>query len=769
MIERRLITIHGIVQGVGFRPFVMNVARTLELRGSVRNDSEGVLLDFEGDAAAFDRLIDRIARNAPPLSRIESIATASAEVVPHHDLRIIASDTNGERQVQVTPDAATCDACIAELFDAGNRRYRHPFISCTDCGPRLTISHDAPYDRERTTMAHYVICTDCRREYEDPFDRRFHAQTIACSSCGPTLRFEAPSHVSLGDIALCDAVAALRHGATIAVKGIGGYHLACSAVDADAVHRLRARKRREAKPFAVMVKDLAAAHGLCVLTDAEAALLRTSMRPIVLLEKRPETLGISPALDALAPTNRRLGVMLPYSPVHHLLLADFGAPLVMTSGNLSDEPIAIDDADAQERLHGIADAFLVHDRTISTRCDDSVVRVVRRQSAFVRRSRGAAPAALAITPALPAPVLAVGGHLKNTFCLARGGHAFLSHHIGDLENVAAYRALTESIEFYERLLGVEPAVVAHDMHPDYLSTRLAHELNASEHIGVQHHHAHVASCLAEHSQREPVLGIVFDGAGYGSDGAVWGGEFLLADQTSYERLAHLEYVPLPGGDAAARQPWRMAVSHLLRAYGGDVGAGPLPFAAEVAAAQIDILTRMLRARVQSPPTSSVGRLFDAVASLAGIRHVAQYEAQAAMELEAMADPTEHATYPFDVNATSDGWTIDVRPLIRGIMHDVARKRTPAHIAAAFHNAVRDFTVDVAERVRRRTHVRRAALTGGVFQNALLSDLIAGALEQRGFDVLLHRQVPCNDGGIALGQALVAARTCHAATRTAVCA
>ena len=763
MVVRRVIAVRGLVQGVGFRPFAYSLASDLALRGLVRNDATGVVLDLEGESDAIDRLVQRMSSEQPPLAFVESISTSAAPLVPHRDLRIAASEGDGERSALVSPDAATCDRCIDELFDPANRRHLHPFISCTHCGPRLTIVTSVPYDRVRTTMDRFAMCETCAREYGDPADRRFHAQPIACWTCGPALTFACrpDDQGVVGRAAIEAAAAALDRGEIVAVKGLGGYHLACDGTDAQTVLRLRARKHREAKPFAIMVRNIKTVRALCHVNDAEAALLCGPMRPIVLLQRHAGAAENGLAIDAIAPNSRQLGVMLPYTPVHHLLLAASGRALVMTSGNRADEPIATDDRDAFNRLGAIADAFLVHDRPIATRCDDSVTRVLRGAPVFIRRSRGAAPRSLPLARPVPVPVLAVGGHLKNTFCLLKGSRAFLSHHIGDLENADAYRALANGIAHYRALFDAAPGVIAHDLHPDYLSSRLAAELECAEHMAVQHHHAHVASCLAEHGHSGPAIGVVFDGAGLGADHAVWGGEFLLADEVGYRRMAHLGYVGLPGGDAAARQPWRMAAAHLWNAYDGDID-GVRPGLEEAAgAARWRMVLQMLEHGTRCPPTSSMGRLFDAVASLADVRHAAQYEGQAAMELEALADPTERSSYPAELLDGDDGWVVDTRPLIRGVVDDIARGHGAARIAGAFHNAVRDVTTQVAERIRDHTGVATVALTGGVFQNVLLTSRIAEALEQRSFEVLIHRLVPCNDGGLSLGQAVIAGHTCLA--------
>lgn len=751
MSERCVVAVDGVVQGVGFRPYVHQLATSLNLRGLVRNDSAGVLVELEGDHAAIGRFLQVLRAAPPPLAAIDTISVLPGRSGSYAGFTIAASDLRPIASTPISPDVATCADCLQELLDPANRRYRYPFINCTHCGPRFTVVHAAPYDRARTSMAQFVMCDACRREYEDPGDRRFHAQPIACSDCGPSLRYREASGSAddlPGELALRAASAALRAGRVVAIKGIGGYHLSCDALNQGAVERLRARKHREEKPFAVMARDLDAARALAQVSDADAELLACSARPIVLVRK-----GAASALAAAVARGSDLyGVMLPYTPLHHLLLAEVGRPLVLTSGNRSEEPIAFEDVEALASLQGIADGFLLHDRPITTRCDDSVARVVSGSVVLIRRSRGYAPRPIRLGNPFPAPVLALGGHLKNTFCLGRGHHAFVSHHIGELDHPRAQAALREGVDHYRRLFDITPTVVGHDLHPEYHSTRLATRLGLPA-IPVQHHHAHVAACLAEHDISKPVLGVVFDGSGYGTDGAVWGGEFLLADGPRFERLAHLDYVGLPGGDAAVREPWRMAASHLWNAFGGDCDGHPI---LTRRAREWSVLRRMLERGFHAPPTSSVGRLFDAVASLAGIADTVQFEAQAAMRLEAVAEPDTKKTYPVELGHTGDALVVDTRPLIRAVVEDISRHRPVAEIAGAFHNAVRDLTVAVVARLSERTGVQRIALTGGVFQNALLLDRTRDALVSRGYDVLIHRRVPCNDGGLALGQAMVAA-------------
>ena len=711
-LQRRRLIVTGVVQGVGFRPFVHRLAARFELAGFVLNDSRGVVIEVEGSAAAVDAFADELRRDAPPLARVTSIAATKLDPLGEDGFRIAASRP-GAPQAMVPADAATCDDCLRELFDPEDRRHRYPFVNCTHCGPRLTITRAVPYDRENTTMSAFPMCAACRSEYEDPADRRFHAEPIACPACGPRL-----------DMPLEDAVAVLREGGVLAVKGLGGWHLACDAADDGAVARLRERKRRDEKPFAVMATHPGL---LCVLTPAAHAALRTPARPIVLMPRRPG----APVAAAVAPGCPWLGVMLPYTPLHHLLLHDFGGPLVMTSGNRSDEPIAVADDDARARLDPIADAFLGHDRPIHRRCEDSVTR----PGLVLRRSRGFAPGALALPVPAPRPIVAAGAELKGTFCVARGNEAFLSPHLGDLDREPAFRAFGEDLELYLSMLGVEPEAVACDMHPDYLSTRWAGDQGVPV-LEVQHHHAHAAACLAEHGETGPALALVFDGTGYGTDGTLWGGELLRCDLEGFERVAHLEPVPLPGGEAAIREPWRVAAAYLERA------GRPVPF------------ERWSRVReslkVNAPESSGMGRLFDAVAAVLGVRERVSYEGQAAIELEWLAGEVPAEPYACAV----EGGLIAGVDLVRAAHDDFAAGRPRTEVAAAFHEGVALAAAAVCEQA---ATPRTVVLSGGTFQNARLLASVRRGLEAVGFRVLAHRRVPPNDGGISFGQAAVAAR------------
>jgi hydrogenase maturation protein HypF len=757
MVERKVIEVRGMVQGVGFRPHVYSLASDLGLRGFTLNRGAHLVIDLEGEPAAMRAFVERLATAPPARASIERIDISAATPAFHRDLVIGASLDDGD-SIRVPLDTATCEACLAELYDPLNRRFRYPFINCRTCGPRFTIVTGVPYDRPRTTMSGFAMCADCRREYDDPADRRFHAQPIACPRCGPAL---SARDCRSGDIrrsgALQQAVETLAQGRIAAVKGLGGYHLACDATNEAAVLTLRARKRRDAKPFAVMVPPSAVASALRERGLASRA-LEDPARPIVLVDREALSDGFLTALTpAIAPGCPAIGLMLPYTPLHHLLLRDVGRPLVMTSGNTTDEPLAFEDDDAWTRLRGIADLFLTHDRPIRMRCDDSVVAATARVASPVRRSRGYAPAPLLLAEHAPEPVLAVGAHLKNTFCMLAGRQATLSHHVGDLGDAVSYASLADGVSHYSRLLGFRPAVVAHDLHPDYLSTRFAEGYPADLRIPVQHHHAHVLSCAAEHCIVDAVIGVVFDGAGLGTDGASWGGEFLVAEADTFVRRAHLAYVALAGGDAAAREPWRMALAHLRAAGGPEAEEGIARLAARVPPRVFDPVARMIARGAAMPQTSSVGRLFDAVASLLEVRDHAAYEGQAAMEVEALARGGPASTYRFELRTSRAPWTLDAAPVVRAIAADVAAGRPRETIAAAFHLALASSIADVAGRIATDTGVRRVALTGGVFQNARLSTAAAHALAENGLEVLLHRRVPCNDGGIALGQAMVAAR------------
>jgi hydrogenase maturation protein HypF len=752
---RTRVRVEGIVQGVGFRPFVFGLATRLDLAGFVGNDAQGVFIEVEGDDDAVEEFLRILEAEPPPLAVIERVTADGVVPVGDERFTIVASRTGGESQAAVSPDTATCDECLAEMRDETGRRYRYPFTNCTNCGPRFTIVQGVPYDRPLTTMAPFEMCERCAAEYHDPADRRFHAQPVCCPDCGPRLVLTDPErHPIPGTDPLGEAVARLRDGQIVAVKGLGGYHLAVRADDEVAVARLRTRKHREEKPFAVMVADPDAAAALCMLGPGEMALLTGPRRPIVLAPKR-EGLPLAPSV---APGNRSLGLMLPYTPLHQLLMADLGVPVVLTSGNISDEPIASVDDDAFERLGAIADCFLLHDRAIHIRTDDSVVRSFRDRVFLVRRSRGFAPEPVLLPWSFPRPVLATGAELKSTFCVAKDRRAFVSHHIGDLENYETYASFRDGIEHFCRLFEVQPEVVAHDLHPEYLSTKHAHDLAGLEQhgvelAGVQHHHAHIASCLADNGEEGPVIGVAFDGLGFGPDGTIWGGEILVADLAGFERVAHLAPVAMPGGAAAIKEPWRMAAAYLDVAFEGDV-----PDGVPVRQRNHDRWTGVVslaRAGVSAPLTSSAGRLFDAVAAVLGVRDTVTYEGQAAIELEQLADPTERGVYPLDVLPGDGALQLGGGGLLRAVVADQAAGTPTPVIAARFHNGLAAGVLAVCRTLRKDRGLETVALSGGVFQNLLLLGRCVGALEEAGFRVLLHGRVPPNDGGISLGQAAVA--------------
>lgn len=747
--------IHGAVQGVGFRPFVYRLATELELTGWVLNDARGVFLEVEGAGDRLRAFERRLAAEAPPLARVRSVRAAYLAPAGFERFEIRHSDGGGARTALVLPDVATCPGCLREVLDAGDRRHGYPFTNCTHCGPRFSILLDLPYDRPNTTMRAFPLCEACRREYEDPLDRRFHAQPTACAACGPSLELWTPAGEALarGAEALRGAARAVRAGQVVAVKALGGFHLVVDARSEDAVARLRERKHRFEKPFAVMVHGLEAARALCAVDEAEAALLGSPEAPIVLLRRRADA-AVAPGV---APSNPYLGVMLPSTPLHHLLLAELGFPVVATSGNLSEEPICTGEREALERLHGIADALLVHDRPIARHVDDSVAWVVEGRARLLRRARGYAPLPVELAAPVPA-ILAVGAHQKNTVALAVGRQVFVSQHVGDLETPQALAAFERVIADFQRLYATRPVVIAHDLHPDYASTRWAMAAAAAEGgprlVAVQHHHAHLAACLAEHGAPGPALGVSWDGTGLGTDGVTWGGEFLRGDAAAYERVAHLRPFRLPGGEAAVKEPRRVALALLFEAFGEEAAAHASEFLpGAFTPRETKAFLGMLRTGVRSPLTTSMGRLFDGVAALASRRARVRFEGQAAMELEFAADTSEPGAYTLGLRGTPGAARVlDWEPLLREILADLRRGAGPGTVAARFHGAL----VDSAAGVAAATGEELVALTGGCFQNRLLSRRLAERLRAAGHRVLLHEQVPPNDGGISLGQVAVAA-------------
>lgn len=744
-------TIEGIVQGVGFRPFIYRLAKTHSLCGWVRNTPAGVLLEAQGEPDGISGFLEDIRHKAPPLAVLSAVR--EEELAPAEgDAFEILESAGGADSVQIAPDCDVCPDCLRELFDPGDRRYRYPFINCTNCGPRYTIIKGVPYDRPLTTMAEFPLCPECRAEYEDPANRRFHAQPVACPVCGPRLNLVDGAGREVPGDPLRTAVALLKEGKILAVKGLGGYHLAVDACSADAVRELRLRKKRDEKPFALMSPGLDEVGRYALFDDTERRLLEGPEHPIVLLRKRDGN-----TIDSLvAPLNGYFGVMLPYTPLHHLLLRGNFLALVMTSGNLSDEPIAYLDEEARERLTGIADYYLLHNRRIHVRTDDSVIRVFQGNPIFLRRSRGYVPRAV-VLPSAQKSVLAVGAELKGAVCLTRGDRAFMSQHIGDLQNDAVLKSLDETVRHLEQVLRIKPEIIAHDLHPDYLSTVYAREIPDLLRVGVQHHHAHLASCMAENGLEGDVIGVIFDGTGLGTDGTIWGGEFLFGGYGSFSRKGHFRPVSLPGGDAAVREPFRMALSYLYTAYGDSLFRLELPFMEEISASDRKLFLAMLERRINSPLSSSCGRLFDGVAALIGLRSRVTYEGQAAIELEALAEQGRaKEPYPF-VLREGEGVMVDFAPMIRALVDDVANGADRAEMAGKFHGTIASAVAEVCGRIRVNTGVDRVALSGGVFQNKLLSERVHDLLAGSGFKVFVQRLVPPNDGGLALGQAIIAGR------------
>lgn len=800
------IHITGIVQGVGFRPFVFGLATRYNLVGWVKNTAAGVDIEVDGSPEALEAFIDALKVETPPLGRIDSFEISSQKSQGYSSFQIVHSDSNPEDFIPISPDVSICPDCLQELFNSVNRRYHYPFTNCTNCGPRFTIIKDIPYDRPKTTMAEFPLCPDCRAEYNDPTNRRFHAQPVACSICGPKIWLEYPAREGEPNRTITESEAGqriatdnilresqqlLNDGKILAIKGLGGFHLACDATNPSAVRELRVRKLRVDKPFAVMMPDLAAVERHCHVSNKERELLLSRQRPIVILKRRKS----SSIASEVAPGQDTLGVMLPYTPLHYLLFSDMttqSAALkpyvyVMTSGNLSEEPIATENEEARIRLSILCDAFLMHDRPIRMRCDDSVVRVmveqteedipshpnVNQRSLIFRRSRGFAPDPIRLPFEMP-PILAVGPELKNTFCLVRGPYAFISHHIGDLENYETLLSFEDGIDHFERLFRIKPTAIAYDLHPNYMATRYALERAQREGlptIGVQHHHAHIAACMAENGLKgdQPVIGVAFDGTGYGTDASIWGGEFLVSNYLDYQRAAHLKQILLPGGDTATRNPWRAALAWLYQS-GIEWAEDLIPVKAANLDPRLGIETlaairHQLEHRVNTPLTSSIGRLFDAVAALVGVRQTVNYEAQAAIEFEAIADPGEPGLYPFEIIdlPVTDGsepsyskkcFVIDPAPLLNNLLSDFRQHVPQSILSARFHNGLAKMICDVLVNLRQVTGISLIALSGGVWQNITLLTKTVVLLQKSRFTVLLHHKVPPNDGGISLGQAVI---------------
>ncbi len=749
--------VQGVVQGVGFRPFVYRLAHEHNLKGWVRNTSGSVEIEVEGDEVALKGFLTDLKAKSPPMAHIEKAEATFHSPAGHTSFVIRGSQSQrGEYQL-VSPDTATCEDCIREIFCPTDRRYHYPFTNCTNCGPRFTIIEDIPYDRPKTTMRKFQMCPECQREYDDPLDRRFHAQPNACPKCGPSLEIvdRNGKPIESGDI-IKTASALLKRGSILALRGLGGFQLACDATDEAALNQLRNRKRRPAKPLAVMVATMEDVENHCFLSPEERKLLESPECPIVLLRWRR---SLSNICRAVAPNLKYLGVMLPYTPLHHLLLRETGRPLVMTSGNLSEEPIAKDNDEALRRLRDIADYFLLHNRDIYARYDDSVYTVVDEVPQPIRRARGYAPYPISL-PFKSKQILACGAEEKNTFCLTKDEHAFISQHIGDMENAEALEHFENTIELYKELFRVEPEIVAYDMHPEYLATKYARQIGLTHGltlVPVQHHHAHIVSCLVENRVEGPVIGVAFDGTGFGPDGAIWGGEFLLADYNSFQRVGHLEYVPLPGGAAAIKKPYRMALSFLYSLLGKDFPLTGLPLS-RLNPKEVEIVKQQLERGINSPLTSSAGRLFDAVSALAGVRGEIDYEAQAAIELEMLAPDEfqlEKNAYPFSIITDQGIKVVKLRDLISEVTQDVRNQLSTPIISLKFHRTMAEIITEMCKVLAQERGINRVALSGGVFQNRLLFKLAITALEKEGLSVLTHRLVPCNDGGISLGQAVIA--------------
>jgi len=747
-IVRKRLFVKGIVQGVGFRPFIYRLAKRYGLAGWVLNDPAGVTIEIEGTKEAAESFEEALHSDKPPLAVINSVEAESTDAIGDTSFVIRESCRGAESTAFISPDVATCPDCLRELLDPQDRRYRYPFINCTNCGPRYTIIRDLPYDRPFTTMAKFEMCPECQSEYDDPTDRRFHAQPNACWKCGPSLVLldENCSKVECSD-PMEETILQLKAGKIVAIKGIGGFHLAVDATNDAAVHRLREKKHREEKPFAIMFPDAETTRESCRIDKSEQLILESPERPIVLLPKRQG----NPISPAVAPRSKFFGIILPYTPIHHIVMREQFTALVMTSGNITDEPIVSNDLEVRERLVGVADYILTHDRDIHIRCDDSIVRVLRGKEVITRRARGFVPRHLPIEKANE-NILAVGAELKSSICLTKGESAFFSQHIGDLKDAKTLSVFEEIIRHLCDVLEIEPTVIAHDLHPDYLSTQYARSRESDiELVGVQHHHAHIAGCMAEHRLKGPVIGLSFDGTGYGPDGTVWGGEFLMANYRDYQRVGHLRTVPMPGGDAAIKEPDRMALAYLIETFGHDLTGVPQQFLDIFDPDRLSVLQSMIEKKINCPLTSSMGRLFDAVSALTGICTRATFEGQPAMELEGVAG-TSPGGYEFELDANN---VADWRGIIRGVARDVAAGIFPDVISAKFHNTIAELIVAVCERLREETSIDTVALSGGVFQNARLLRRAGALLKADGFHVYFSQRVPTNDGGLALGQAMVA--------------
>ncbi len=751
MKNRMIINIRGVVQGIGFRPYIYALAKKHHLAGFVLNNSEGVYIEVEGNDFNINNFLIAVKNNEHPQADIFDIKSERVVQAGYTRFDIRESQLKDIKSVPVSAELSTCDECLTELLDPADRRYGYPFINCTNCGPRFTIVRDIPYDRKKTTMSKFKMCEKCFEEYENPSDRRFHAQPNACNECGPQLAILSSEgrEIKVDDV-IIEAVRLLKDGHIIAVKGLGGYHLACDASSQDAVSKLRSRKYREYKPFAIMVRDIATANEICHLNREEEDLLKGVKRPIVLLSKRDNNY----IAGDVAPNQRYLGVMLPYTPLHYLLLEKSGLILVMTSANISTEPIVYEDA-AVSRLRNIADFYVVHNREIQIRTDDSVSRIWNGKEMLIRRSRGYAPLPLNIKKTFRNHILSCGTDLKNVFCLVKENHAYMSHHIGDLDNVETMISLENGINHFKRMFDIEPAVVAYDLHPNYISSKYARSLKNMRQIGIQHHYAHIVSCMADNEIEEQVIGIAFDGTGYGIDGNIWGGEFFLCDYEHFDRQAHIEYFPLPGGDNAIAEPWRITASLLYKIYGDDMMNLDIDFIKQLDTDKWMVIKHMIEKNINLSLTSSMGRLFDAVSALIGVRRIIYYEAQAAIELEMIADSDESGEYTYDLKECDGRKEILLADLIKEIVVDITSGIGTEKISAKFHNTISKIALDMSIYIRELKGINSVALSGGVFQNIFLLDMIHKRLTENGFNVYTHHRVPTNDGGIALGQAIIA--------------
>lgn len=750
MKNRLKIKITGSVQGVGFRPAVYNYAISFNLKGYVQNTFQGVIIEVEGERDSLNKFVEKLKNCPPVLSRIDSFQINELPFNGYQDFKIIISEEEGTANTLISPDTSICNDCLKEVKDKNDRRFSYPFTNCTNCGPRFTIVKDIPYDRKKTTMSVFKMCPDCLKEYLDPTNRRFHAQPNSCFSCGPSLELIKDGKTIESKDCILKAKELLAQGNIIAIKGLGGYHLACDAQNEEVVSKLRNRKYREDKPFALMAKNIETIRNFCKISQKEKSFLLSIPKPIVLLKKKNN----SKIAKSVAPKQKYLGFMLPYTPLHYLLFDNSPyQALVMTSGNISDEPISYKNKEALNRLPNIADYFLVHNREIHMRCDDSVGRIINHKELIIRRSRGYVPLPIKLNFNFKKEILACGGHLKNTFCLVKDDQAFISHHIGDLENMETLASFREGIDHFKKLFSISPEIIAHDLHPEYLSTKYALE-HSSLLVGVQHHHAHIVSCMAENALSEEVIGVAFDGTGYGSDGKVWGGEFLITSQKSFKRIAHLKYLPMPAGEKAIKEPWRMVISYLYQIYGDDFINLPLEFVKKLPP-NWPLILKIITQNINCPETSSMGRLFDAVSTLIDFKERVNYEGQAAIELEMMAKEEVKKFYDYEIIKSKDKLIINWERIIQGIVGDLIKNISKSVISAKFHNTITYIILEICQKIRKQTGITKVVLSGGVFQNIHLLKNTYNLLARNKFNVYTHSRIPPNDGGISLGQAVVA--------------